>query len=286
MSVFFTSCLICGSDKIKPSSNYQTAFLAKCNYCSFVFSHKIPSEFELINHYKNYPLINEISPITVKRYNELLDKFEKFRKNNTILDVGCGDGFFLDEAKKRNWNVYGTEYREEAVQKCSAKGISMKQGKLSSLNYQPEFFDLITSFEVIEHINNPSEEISAFNKILRMRGGVYLTTPNFNSLSRQILGNKWNTIAYPDHLSYYTPQTIHKLLVTNNFLRKSIRTTGLSLYRLKKSMGSMSMNNEDEQVRIKTETSLFFMTVKKAINYILDLSGTGDTIKILYQKLG
>ncbi len=60
----------------------------------------------------------------------------------------------------------------------------MQEGKLNPKNYTDEEFDVITSFEVLEHINNPVEEIKIFHKLLRLGGLVYLTTPNFNSISR------------------------------------------------------------------------------------------------------
>lgn len=290
MSEYFTSCLICGSEKRNPLKKYEDAFLVKCCNCGFVFSNKKPSEQELINHYKNYPNETQISDITIKRYNELLNKFEKFRRNNNILDVGCGDGFFLDQAKKRNWNVYGTEFREQAVKKCSEKGINMKQGKLSSLNYTPDFFDVITSFEVIEHINNPTEEISAFNKILRQGGAVYITTPNFNSLSRHVLGNKWNVIEYPEHLCYYTISTLKNLFWKYNFRMTAHETTGISFSRfirsINKNNSSASVFQNDEAIRKKIEGNSFLILIKKKNNSFLTLTGTGDSIKVFFVKSG
>ena len=121
------------------------------------------------------------------RYNELLDIFERYRKTSNILDIGCGVGYFLEEAKKRNWNVYGTEYSEQAVNICTEKGLNVKKGTTSSINFDKEFFDIITSFEVIEHINNPLEEIQSIYNILRDDGIFYLTTPNINSITRLLL---------------------------------------------------------------------------------------------------
>src|SRR5438477_307238 len=97
----FTSCPVCNSNNIYPLSGYEKAFLIKCKSCSFVFSKLIPTEQELSDYYKAYPYFNSISPVTIKRFNELLDQLEKYRKTNNILDVGCGEGFFLEEAMKR-----------------------------------------------------------------------------------------------------------------------------------------------------------------------------------------
>ena len=95
---------------------------------------------------------------------------------------------------------------------CSKKGIYMKKGVLNPKDYNSQEFDVITSFEVIEHINNPREELQNFYKILRKGGMVYCTTPNFNSLLRYRLKEKYNVICYPEHLSYYTPKTLKYVL--------------------------------------------------------------------------
>ena len=96
------------------------------------------------------------------------------------------------------------------IEICRKKGISMHKGVLNTENYEEESFDIITSFEVIEHINNPIPELKNFYKLLRKGGLVYLTTPNFNSLLRYRLKSEYNVICYPEHLSYYTPKTLKK----------------------------------------------------------------------------
>ena len=135
-----TNCLICGSNKIKTLNGYEHAHLVKCKNCHFVFSLQIPTQQELICHYEGYGRDDYLSDITIKRYNEVLDEFEKYRKNNRILDIGCGVGYFLEVAKQRGWDVYGTEFTDEAVQICEDKGIQMHQGVLDPSNYQKEYF--------------------------------------------------------------------------------------------------------------------------------------------------
>ncbi|MGQ0829311.1 MAG: class I SAM-dependent methyltransferase, partial [Bacteroidota bacterium] len=149
-----------------------------------MFSKQIPSAEQLQIYYQGYGKNSYLSPITIKRYIELLDKFELFRKTNKLLDVGCGTGFFLEQAKARGWEVYGTELSDEVIKACIEKGFNIQKGLVNPKNYNPGMFDIITSFEVIEHINNPKTELNNFNAILRKEGLVYITTPNFNSLLR------------------------------------------------------------------------------------------------------
>src|ERR1700752_1418948 len=135
-------CLICNSNQLKILAGYEKAHLCQCGSSSFVFSKEIPSQEVLDNYYRNYGVNNYLSPITIKRYNELLDRFEPYRKTNKIIDIGCGIGYFLEEAKKRGWEVYGTELSEKSAEICNAKGIKTYKGFLDSKNYEPEMFDV------------------------------------------------------------------------------------------------------------------------------------------------
>ena len=176
-----------------------------------------------------------------------------------------------------------------AIEICEGKGISMKQGKLDPSNYEPESFDVITSFEVLEHINNPVEEITNFNTLLRNGGLVYLTTPNFNSLLRHRLKERYDVITYPEHLSYYTPSTLKKLLVKHGFCKWKIQTTGISLTRLKTSQGQTSQafiseTSDDEQLRNKIEEKKYLQLAKKMVNGTLTFFGVGDSLKGWFVK--
>ena len=282
-------CILCQSDNLNELVAYKKAFLCQCQSCNFIFSQQIPSTDELDNYYKNYGIHQYLSPITIKRYNELLDQFEPFRKTNKILDVGCGLGYFLEEAKKRGWEVYGTELSEKASEIAANKGINIVKGNLSSNDYAPNMFDIITSYEVIEHINHPKNELVNFNKVLRQGGLVYVTTPNFNSLLRYQLKAKYNIITYPEHLSYYTPQTLKRLFESNGFIKHSIESTGISLTRFKTSRGIseqkfISARSDDEKIRNQMDNIWYLKISKDIINAILTVLGKGDSLKGLFIK--
>ena len=159
----------------------------------------------------------------------------------------------------------------------------MFKGKLYSDSHLLESYDVITSFEVIEHINNPQEEIESIYSLIRKGGLVYVTTPNFNSINRLFLRSKYNVIGYPEHLTYYTSKTLSKLFLKNNFKSK-IKTTGLSISRIKTSIGYsqkkiISFDSDDEKIRVLAEKRIFLKLMKKILNFFLNLTSTGDTIK-------
>lgn len=261
-----------------------------------VFSSRNPTPEQLENHYKGYGRNDYLSPITIKRYHEILDAFESVRKTNRILDVGCGIGYFLGVAKSRGWEVYGTEYTESAVKICGGKGITMHSGALNPQNYPTESFDVITSFEVIEHINTPNQETEIIFSLLRKGGYFYVTTPNFNSLLRYYLGPKYNVICWPEHLSYYTPKTLTNLMLNHGFKKVWVKSTGISITRfltsntpqsnanLEEGTEFVSAHTNDEKLRTRFESNSLLTFAKKTINFILTLTGKGDALKGLFQK--
>jgi 2-polyprenyl-3-methyl-5-hydroxy-6-metoxy-1,4-benzoquinol methylase len=253
---------------------------------------KIPSLEELSKHYSSYSYSSEgyLSPLTINSYNILLDEFEKYRKTNRLLDVGCGRGWFLEEARKRGWEVYGTEYSDVAVELCEKKGINMKKGQLNPDSFDLKEFDVITSFEVIEHINNPNEELNNIQTLLRKGGLFYCTTPNFNSLLRYYLKAEYNVIGYPEHLSYYTKRTLINAAKRHHLKKIKFLSTGISITRIKTSKKTsteklISKESSDEKLRESINKKWYLGVAKNVINSALTLSKTGMSLKGYFVKL-
>ncbi len=284
-------CIVCGSAELTDLKDYSETALCKCNHCSMVFSRNIPSTHELEEYYsrENYNRTAYLSPITVNRYIALLDEFEKYRKTNRILDVGAGYGFLLKIAKSKGWEVYGTELTDDAVEHCKAEGIEMRKGNLHEVGFEEGMFDVITSIEVIEHLNTPNELVGEMKRLLRPGGKAYLTTPNFNALLRYRLKSKYDVIEFPLHLCYYTKRTLGKLFKDHGFQVEKIRTTGISLTRLRTSKGKsnqdyVSETSDDEMIRYRIERNWFLRVGKGMINGILNLFKVGDSLKASFIK--
>lgn len=160
----------------------------------------------------------------------------------------------------------------------------MFKGELQNIDFGDIKFDVIISIEVIEHINNPIEYLNKCNEVLRKGGKFYLTTPNFNSYLRYRLKEEYNIIDYPNHLSYYTRKTLAKLFNENGFRTHKIRTTGISLTRLRTSKGKsdqefVSETSDDEMVRYKIEKNKTLRIGKRIANAVLNMFKIGDTLK-------
>jgi 2-polyprenyl-3-methyl-5-hydroxy-6-metoxy-1,4-benzoquinol methylase len=286
------NCLVCESTNIQPLKGYyDEKGLVKCKACKFVFMERIPTESELQDYYTRYSYTAEqkLPPSTITSYGLLLDEFEAHRKTNKLLDVGCGRGFFLDEAKKRGWEVYGSEYADEAIELCKSKGLKMHQGKLKKDAFNQSDFDVITSFEVIEHINNPNEEVSIIQSLLRAGGLFYCTTPNFDSAMRLYLKSDYNVICYPEHLSYYTKSTLTKVCEQNGLKQSKFLSTGISISRLKNSKKDKKPEtqrgaSEDEVLRESISKKKHLQIAKKLVNSALTNTNTGISLKGYFIK--
>lgn len=286
-----TKCISCNGTKLVSKRGYEKHHLVSCASCGLHFIERIPTDAELSEFYAKYAYSKDpwISPITIKRYHSLLDEFEPYRKTNKLLDVGCGAGHFLKVAKERGWEVYGTEYSPAAIALCESKGIQMTEGALDERHFEQAGFDVITSFEVLEHINNPQEDTGSIVNLLRPGGMHYLTTPNFNALSRFWLKADYNVIGYPEHLAYYSRASLKKLMKSFDLSTKRCVTEGISISRIKKSKGdaTFKLNSQaapDEELRAKTETKPFWKLVKGLANAAFRATGTGVTLKGYFVK--
>jgi SAM-dependent methyltransferase len=259
-----------------------------CRNCGLVFAGQRPTDDELARNYGGYSRADYDSPITRQRYRELLDKFERYRKTNRILDMGCGIGFFLEEAQRRGWEAHGSEFELRAVEINRAKGLHCVQAPIAIDTFEPGSFGVITGFEVVEHLRDPLAEAAVIAHALRPAGLFYCTTPNFASLSRRLLRGRWSIVSYPEHLSYFTPSTLCAWLRRFGFAPVKVRTTGFSLACLQRGVTSVTPAEQcsDEQLRVQIERSRMLRAAKSTVNGALAIAGAGDTIKGYFELRG
>lgn len=283
------ACPLCGVNAPSPIHPYADHFLGRCTSCDATYATRMPSALELDEIYSTYPVKPELSPITRSRYLDLLEIFRAYRHSGRILDVGSGSGHFLDMALAAGWQAYGTEYDPAMVKMCRERGILMEQGPLNVVHYAAGHFDVITSFEVVEHLVDPLHELGAFHHLLRPGGLLYITTPNFNALGRSLSKGAWNIVNYPEHLNYFTPSSLDRVLRAQGFERMDLSTTGISVSRVRSARTGVQQanadpHNDDERWRAQIESNPFLRLAKWSANRLLTLMGKGDTIKALYRR--
>ena len=278
---------------------YEKDHLVNCEKCSFVFSNVKPSKVELDKVYGGYSREVGRTETTLQKMRDLALSLKNLSKAKRVIDIGCGDGEFLNMFKGLGCEVFGTEYDPRTEEICRNKGITMLPGGVTpSLGEceSPEQFDLVIFTEVIEHINNPIDVIKNISNLLKSGGVLYVTTPNFASLERKALRGKWGMIAYPEHISFYSPRTLNSILRKCGYEKVSLRTENISVFRIiqffnlrKVSAGLISQRDPEEvaaaaQMAVKNSVTLSF--TKKIINAILDITGMGTSLIAVYRKVG
>lgn len=142
---------------------------------------------------------------------------------NRLLDVGCGNGFFLSRAKEAGWNVLGIEFDPKAANLARRKGIKVLECEYKKAPLETNYFDVITSDQVLEHVMDPMDFISRLANWLKPGGYLWVGTPNFNSLSKYYYGSSWRGLHPPYHLSILNSKILLKLLARAGMEGKILR---------------------------------------------------------------
>lgn len=134
-------------------------------------------------------------------------------KPGPVLDVGCSTGKAFDKLPS-GYVPYGIEIDARAAE-IARKRFEPRGGKLinadgvSGLAQLPDrFFTGITLWSYLEHEARPREALVQTLRILKPDGIALVKVPNFNSLNRRVLGRNWPGFRHPDHVQYFTPQTL------------------------------------------------------------------------------
>jgi len=207
-------------------------------------------------------------------------------KISSVLDVGCGKGAWLNIFKEFGCDTFGTEYNDDFKTFVSSVGHTMLDGGLFPIVRKDQKFDLIIFTEVIEHIQNPNEVLSYFNSILSNDGLIFITTPNFSAIERHFLRGKWKNVMYPEHLSYYTPATLNRILKKTSYSKISLYSENIGVFVILESLGFSSNTRISVSSGIQTATtgSKALSTIKILINKLLNMAGIGTSIKAIYKK--
>lgn len=136
------------------------------------------------------------------------------KKNIDLLDVGAGDGTFIKIAAEHGWNALGIEPTEcnFTFNNKKAKGFAeMICGYISSIPQNREF-DVITMWDVIEHVEEPIDLIKSALEFLKQDGMLIIETGNYQSADR-IASQKWWWCYHPDHRWYFSPPILKHILI-------------------------------------------------------------------------
>lgn len=138
-----------------------------------------------------------------------------------LVDVGCGYGFFLDEAKATGWQAGGIELGSASAKHARAYGLKIKQASWHALSeYANESIDVITAFDVIEHLDDPDGFVRLVSSKLKPGGYLVLTAPRRSSFFARFTGKRWHAFL-PSHLHYFS-DTSMKFVLTHHGLTPAV----------------------------------------------------------------
>ena len=152
------------------------------------------------------------------------------KKGGTLLDVGCAYGFLLDEAKKLDWDVTGTEISENS-QKYAKENLDLdvRLGSLLDVNLPKNHFDVITLIGSIEHLQDPVDYMQKIAGLLKPGGCLIVTTIDTKGAIPIY------RIKPPEHLFYFTAHNLNILVEKVGLKTKSCKTYWKK-YRLSEAM--------------------------------------------------
>lgn len=146
-----------------------------------------------------------------------------------ILDVGCATGIFVARAAEAGFDATGMDASGWATERARARAPSarFKTGTLDSVTFEPRSFDVITLWDVLEHVDSPKQVLAKVRQWLKPGGSVCLSMPNADSLVARAMGRHW-VLLLREHLWYFSPDTIGRLLSESGFQVVETRTKWVS----------------------------------------------------------
>jgi len=150
------------------------------------------------------------------------------RQGGRILDIGCGNGGFLKEMKRRGYDVEGTELTVASASRVSKEAnMLIHIGDLLSLELADRSYDAVTFWHVIEHVCNPSEVLHKTNLLLKDTGTLFLSLPNQDSWQAKAFGKDWFHMDPPRHLFGFGIMSLIRLLEKTGFFVECVNTFSL-----------------------------------------------------------
>lgn len=194
--------------------------IVKCKKCGLAYSNPIIEYSKLEKLYKKSFIDYDEHIENLKQtYGTYIRALAKYRiKKNSFLEIGCGNGFMLEEAKRQGFKkVYGVEPGKKSVEKAP---VSIRKNiKVSILKkgiFKEDFFDVICCFQTFDHVPNPNEFLKECHRILKKGGLILFLHHDVESFSARVLKER-SPIIDIEHTYLYSKQTMSQMLKKHNF---------------------------------------------------------------------
>lgn len=141
------------------------------------------------------------------------------RGNSRLLDIGCGNGYFMKIAERAGWDPLGIDFDKKALVAAKAVSAEVICCNVYSLPFGSDSIDYITINHVIEHLHEPLAALVEIRRVLKQKGSLWIATPNINSAAHYSSGNLWRGLEPPRHLIIYTFKALESILMQAGFCK-------------------------------------------------------------------
>lgn len=220
-------CALCSSNSTKQLLVKQGFSIVQCRNCSFVYVNPRIDDDQLItiyehNYFKNkdygYVGYEQEKRLRIKNFEKWLNDAQIFLPAITAvnaLDVGCAAGYCLDVMEARGWHAAGLELDEGICDNLSKERKTVYHSSLENFKTKLKY-QVITLFDVIEHIPNIDAAFKKLNDLLEVDGIVIMVTPNHDSLQRRLFSKNWFQYKPIEHIQYFTIKSLGVFAKRNN----------------------------------------------------------------------
>jgi 2-polyprenyl-3-methyl-5-hydroxy-6-metoxy-1,4-benzoquinol methylase len=196
--------------------------IVQCNHCGHMYANPRWTGEELLAAYtavEDHTYVEERigRELTFRKHLQSMEKFTgPAALGRALLDVGAYIGVFVQVAAANGWQAWGVEPSAWAAGLAQANGLHVLHGTLDHPELQPEFFDVITMWDVIEHLDDPCSELAKAYHLLRPGGWLVVHTMDINSLIARLMGPRWPWLM-DMHVQYFSQRTLAAMLRKNGF---------------------------------------------------------------------
>lgn len=226
-------CRFCQSRDLKIFLKEKKRSLMECKNCGLVFVSPFPTKAEVKAIYTEETFqkfdptdetkagyTNYLAEKDLKRefFKEKILFIKKFKKKGKLLDIGCGIGTFLEETKRVGFDVVGIDVMDFAVNYCRQQNLNVFKGTLENNRLPDASFDIITAFELLEHLWEPKAFLVEAKRLLRPNGILMVSVPNRKDIAARLMGRYWYGYRQYQHLFFFEKKTLKNYLERDDFV--------------------------------------------------------------------
>ncbi len=196
--------------------------IVRCNVCSLVYANP---RWDSNVVRDNYSVVEDLTYVEeregrVLTFNRNLKPLETLigpsSGTRRLLDVGCHIGVMVELAQQRGWDAWGVEPSTWAAEQARARGLHVITGTLDSAEVPSDYFDVVTMWDVIEHLTDPTAELGNVHRVLKPGGVFAIHTIDIESWFARLMGKRWPWLMEM-HLYYFSPRTLRKMLEKSGY---------------------------------------------------------------------